>query len=307
MILTLTAHIVLGRNRNFTSENHATSSTTSDRPKCHIFLACLIFDALKLLQKKQLPQMNKNDVLSDTTDFLNHQVRSAMQAKSNPDEIVKLQQRLSLLREEYVKLQKHCEDIEKDRVRLRAQVQAGLDQDQDAGENFVFNILKSVAAMYQCSDYSDMQVILDGNESIPAHKFVMNSRRAASWNLDNTDVLDWSHLSKVVGEAILQWIYTDQLSLLDKDDAFKLDLMKASKAFNLSHLLVLCERALIASVDVRNCIKLYTTAEEIGANELKDHCSQLISTHWVREINAQWEITGIFSALPSLDLITIFI
>ena len=33
--------------------------------------------------------------------------------------------------------------------------------------------------------------------------------------------------------------------------------------------------------DVSNCVKLYTTADEIGANTLRDHCSTLISTHWV--------------------------
>ena len=42
-----------------------------------------------------------------------------------------------------------------------------------------------------------------------------------------------------------------------------------------------CERALMSEVDVKNCIRFYTTADEIGATELKNHCSQLISTHWV--------------------------
>ena len=37
----------------------------------------------------------------------------------------------------------------------------------------------------------------------------------------------------------------------------------------------------MAAVDVTNCIRFYTTADEIGALELKAHCSQLISTHWV--------------------------
>ena len=59
-------------------------------------------------------------------------------------------------------------------------------------------------------------------------------------------------------------------------------MMKAAKYFDLPTLLVLCERALIASVSIKNCIKLYTTAEEIGAKELQDHCSQLIESHWVR-------------------------
>ena len=73
-----------------------------------------------------------------------------------------------------------------------------------------------------------------------------------------------------------------QVTLIDKDDGFKLAMMKAAKNFDLPTLLVLCERALIASVSIKNCIKLYTTAEEIGAKELQDHCSQLISSHWVR-------------------------
>ncbi len=43
-----------------------------------------------------------------------------------------------------------------------------------------------------------------------------------------------------------------------------------------------CEKALMSSVTVRNCIKFYQTAEEISAELLKQHCSQLISNHWVR-------------------------
>ena len=38
----------------------------------------------------------------------------------------------------------------------------------------------------------------------------------------------------------------------------------------------------MSSVTVRNCIKLYQTAEEISAELLKHHCSELISNHWVR-------------------------
>jgi len=38
----------------------------------------------------------------------------------------------------------------------------------------------------------------------------------------------------------------------------------------------------MVSVNVRNCIRYYQTAEEIGAVLLRDYCSQLISSHWVR-------------------------
>ena len=68
------------------------------------------------------------------------------------DEIAKLQQRLSLLREEYVKLQKHCETVEKDRARLRATsgIQNG---DHDENDSFVANILKCVASMLHSNEY----------------------------------------------------------------------------------------------------------------------------------------------------------
>lgn len=37
----------------------------------------------------------------------------------------------------------------------------------------------------------------------------------------------------------------------------------------------------MASVNVKNCVRFYTTADEIGADTLKEHCSTLISAHWV--------------------------
>ena len=119
----------------------------------------------------------------------------------------------------------------------------------------------------------------EDGEEYPAHKFVLKARNS-NWQITGDDDLDWSHLPKSVGEALLEWIYTNKVSLIDKEDGFKLTLMKASKSFDLPDLLVLCERSLITSVQIRNCIKLYTTAEEIGADGLKNHCSSLISTHW---------------------------
>ena len=43
-----------------------------------------------------------------------------------------------------------------------------------------------------------------------------------------------------------------------------------------------CEEALTASVDVGNCIRYFATADEIGAEGLRDHCSKLISRLCVR-------------------------
>lgn len=44
----------------------------------------------------------------------------------------------------------------------------------------------------------------------------------------------------------------------------------------------------MASVNVKNCVKFYTTADEIGAQTLKEHCSSLISAHWVRFVHNKY-------------------
>ena len=142
------------------------------------------------------------------------------------------------------------------------------------------------------------------NQVIPAHKFILNAR-SSSWAWNESKDLDWSHLPEQVSFALLEWIYTDKVILINQDDSFKLELMKAAKSFDLPHLLVLCERALIASVQLRNCIRLYTTAEEIGALELKEHCSQLISTHWVCYAKRHSEMRHMKSKRFSFRMISI--
>lgn len=42
-----------------------------------------------------------------------------------------------------------------------------------------------------------------------------------------------------------------------------------------------CENGLMSFVNMKNCIRFYQTAEEIQAELLKNHCSELISNHWV--------------------------
>ena len=41
-----------------------------------------------------------------------------------------------------------------------------------------------------------------------------------------------------------------------------------------------CEKSLMSSITVSNCIRFYEVAEEIDASVLRDHCSNLISDHW---------------------------
>ena len=102
---------------------------------------------------------------------------------------------------------------------------------------------------------------------------------------------------------MIRWVYTDEIVEKQNED-FLLTLMKTAKRFELKELidqyvefiddffsslirltcLSRCEVNLISTINVRNCLKFYKVAEEIGAQVLQSHCSQLISTHWVRSM-----------------------
>lgn len=89
---------------------------------------------------------------------------------------------------------------------------------------------------------------------------------------------DWSDLEPDIGFALLRWIYTDVIDL--QHDTLALGLLRAAHRFKLPGLLGLCERALVASVGVRSCVRFYCVAEEVSAASLLEYCSGLISTHW---------------------------
>lgn len=89
---------------------------------------------------------------------------------------------------------------------------------------------------------------------------------------------DWSNLESRVGPILLKWIYTGSV----EKDNLSLELMRAASSFQLQELTEQCERFLIGIVDLRDCVRFYTAAEELGVKKLRDHCSSLISAHWVR-------------------------
>lgn len=189
-------------------------------------------------------------------------------------EVTKLQQHLALLKEEYSKLQSHCAEVE--RKYTLAAASAG-----DLSEtSFVARLLMTVATLYGRETYSDVKVRLQ-SKCMPGHKFVLNAR-SDEWNEDalkDVEELDWSALPDEVGSGLLKWLYTDLVDL-SHGDTFALQLMKSAANFKLHGLVHKCEQALIASVAVRNCVKFYSSADEISAMDLKEHCSALISAHW---------------------------
>ena len=160
-------------------------------------------------------------------------------------EAEKLSSHLALLRAEYVKLQQKCSRLERELALTSAQ--AG-DTGQDS---FVCRLLSTVASLHNQTLYSDL-TILTTTSSIPAHKFVLDSR-STSWgvaSLAEAESLDWRELEEEVSSSLVKWIYTDTVSLTggEEGDRFTLQLMAAASKFSLQQLVETCEQALVSSV-----------------------------------------------------------
>ncbi|XP_021369516.1 rabankyrin-5-like isoform X1 [Mizuhopecten yessoensis] len=190
-------------------------------------------------------------------------------------EVAKLQNHLSLLREEYVKLQNRLAEVEK-----KYQI-ASASAGQVGNDNFVARLLKTVADLFDKELYSDLQIQLDGSKQVFGHRFVL-AARSDYWgvpDLSQVSSLDFSNIKYEVAHALLRWAYTDDIDIRSDSD-FLLELLRAATKFKLRTLQERCENGLMSFVNMKNCITFYQTAEEIGADLLKRHCSTLISNHW---------------------------
>ncbi|XP_046839530.1 rabankyrin-5-like isoform X2 [Xenia sp. Carnegie-2017] len=77
----------------------------------------------------------------------------------------------------------------------------------------------------------------------------------------------------------MRWVYTDKAEIKNEEN-FLVNLVKAANTYKLTDLRGRCERMLMSSVSVSNCIKFYQTAEDIGAIELRKYCEEIITNHW---------------------------
>lgn len=85
----------------------------------------------------------------------------------------KLEQHLKLLKEEYTKLQRNYNDLE----RKYSKVVAASGDPDLTGEfsSFVSRLAMTVATLYGRKTYADLTVRL-ADKTMPAHKFVLNAR-----------------------------------------------------------------------------------------------------------------------------------
>lgn len=182
-----------------------------------------------------------------------------------------MQQHLALLKQEYSKLQAKYHNLETKYSAIAA--------NSENSETFASRLLSTINTLYDSPIYSDIKINI-GSEKINAHKLVLDARS----NLWNSDILsmktelDWSDLDPEVAQMILLWLYTSQVEF--KSQEFTLKLIRQAFNFKLDSLLESCEQFLISSVNIRSCVRFYSVAEEIQAENLKEYCSGLISTHW---------------------------
>jgi methenyltetrahydromethanopterin cyclohydrolase len=141
-----------------------------------------------------------------------------MMSKTSRDDSEKLSRHLTLLREEYVKLQSRYTEIEK-----KYNVLVASRGDQPEQDTFVSRLLKTVANLFEQELYSDLTIALR-QSTIKAHKFILSSR-SDEWgvmNLNDVGELDWRDIKEEIGYALLKWVYTDNIQVTGKDDDFVL-------------------------------------------------------------------------------------
>nr|XP_023017767.1 rabankyrin-5 [Leptinotarsa decemlineata] len=188
-------------------------------------------------------------------------------------EVTKLQQHLSLLKQEYSKLQTKYREIESKYNTIAAT------NNENTEDTFASRLLKTISSLYDSEIYSDIKIKLADRE-VSAHKLVLHAR-SNIWNdalLKNKNELDWTEMDSDVGNAMILWLYTSNLSL--SSSVLALKLIRKAYEFKLVSLVELCEQFLISVVNIRSCVKFYSVAEEIEAINLREYCSGLISTHW---------------------------
>ena len=108
-----------------------------------------------------------------------------LSSKMADDEVTKLQNHLSLLREEYVKLQNRLADTER-RYQVAIATSGGGSNAQDG---FVSRLLKFIADLFDKDQYSDLLIQLEGGHDVKAHKFIL-SARSHYWGVEDLTAVD---------------------------------------------------------------------------------------------------------------------
>lgn len=189
-------------------------------------------------------------------------------------EAAKLQKHLNLLRQEYVKLQNKNLELEQ-KLSLASAASGDVNE-----ESFISQLMHTANDLYDKETYSDITVCYSGKK-VRSHKVILTAR-SDCWcdgELADLNELELTDVSVEVGNTLIKWVYTDKADIRN-DESFIMELVRAANRYKLRALRGRCERILMSSVSVTNCIRFYQTAEDIGADALKKYCAEIIANHW---------------------------
>ncbi|XP_066933488.1 rabankyrin-5-like [Clytia hemisphaerica] len=189
-------------------------------------------------------------------------------------EAAKLQKHLNLLRQEYVKLQNKTLDLEQKLAAVSA-TSGNVSEDTYASQ-----LLKTSNDLHDKETFTDITVSFSGKK-VRAHRVILaaRSKKWCTGDLADQNEIELEEASVEVGTALMKWVYTDKADIRT-DESFIMDLVRVANRYSLGGLRNRCERILMSSVSVSNCIRYYQTAEDIGATELKKYCAEIITNHW---------------------------
>ncbi|XP_027194970.2 rabankyrin-5 [Dermatophagoides pteronyssinus] len=213
------------------------------------------------------------------------------------DENDKLNKRLLLLRDEYIKLQRKYLALQNryDHLMVTGKFSDINDETNHVdsggdvrclslnGGNFVANIVNFVGSLYNNRLYSDLQIDYgNGQCQLFAHKFVLKFR-SQNWSVPDLDAIDrlyFPEMTARIVEPLFRWVYTGHIDTRLFDQEFAVELAKHAVRFELKPLVEQCEQWLLAYVQVENCIYFYQISEQLALSRLCDYAAKLVSIHW---------------------------
>ncbi|XP_014258903.1 RCC1 and BTB domain-containing protein 1-like isoform X2 [Cimex lectularius] len=163
-----------------------------------------------------------------------------------------------------------------------------------------FGVEDSIRAAFDDRGTSDLTIRVEGKD-IYVHKAVLKIRcqhfRSMfqdHWEEDKKDVLEITQFSYPVYKAFLQYLYTDQVDLLQEQ---ALGLLVLANAYCEDSLKKLCEEVIRQGIDIENAAELYSNAITFQAKELEDFCFNFALIHMTQVVLSK--------GFSSLDEVTV--
>ncbi|XP_015119381.1 speckle-type POZ protein A [Diachasma alloeum] len=135
------------------------------------------------------------------------------------------------------------------------------------------------ARLFKEPKFSDV-VVIASNERFFAHKVILATRSpvfAAMFEDNRTNEVRIEHIAPVGVEAMLEFIYTDEVTDLDRRANI---LLEAAYKFQLPRLKTMCEMVIYKALKASNAADLLILTHESHSSKLKDHVMNFIVDHF---------------------------